>query len=68
MKKHLIYCSACDREVIVVLRDEASASNKDIMLDVVCTEIGKHCTGELCPVCAKPPDTIRDQLEQLGLQ
>jgi hypothetical protein len=62
MKKHLIYCSACDREVEVMLVQQESAGT---IIDVICTEIGKHCTGAMCPVCAKPPETIREQLKDV---
>ena len=67
MNTRMIYCSACDKEVVVIMQakpDEAEGA--DVWADVVCTEIGTSCTGTLCPVCAKPPDVIRQELKELN--
>ena len=57
MEKHMIYCSACDRDVAIVILSADDAEETDnTLMDVVCTEIGETCTGMLCPISAKPPD------------
>jgi hypothetical protein len=66
MEKHLIYCSACDRDVAVIIRSDQNAEQSDItMMDVLCTEIGEHCTGTFCPVCARAIPIMREELEEL---
>ena len=55
MEKRTIYCSACDREVAVVLRDgnESYGPHPDLE-GAGCSELGARCTGTACPVCAVP--------------
>jgi hypothetical protein len=61
--KHLIYCSACDREVAIVIESAPDAEESDnTLMNVVCTEIGENCTGLMCPICAKPSDQMREEL------
>ena len=40
------------------------------MLDAefICLEIGEHCTGHLCPVCAVPPAAVDARLAKSGLR
>jgi hypothetical protein len=67
MEKHMIFCSACDREVAVLVRSSDNAEETDItMMDVLCTEIGVHCTGTFCPVCAQAIPIMCEELEQSG--
>jgi hypothetical protein len=59
METHVIYCSACDREVTVLIGSPGpDAADDDSLMGVTCTEIGKSCTGQLCPICAAPPDDV----------
>ncbi len=64
MEKHMIYCSARDCEVAVVIGSPADAEESDhALMNVICTEIGQTCTGMMCPICAKPPELLRAELE-----
>ncbi|MEX2284104.1 MAG: hypothetical protein WEE89_16575 [Gemmatimonadota bacterium] len=64
MEKHMIFCSACDREVAVIIRSPVNAEDSDnTLMDVICTEIGETCTGSMCPICARPPEQLREEQE-----
>lgn len=61
MDRHWAYCSACDRQVEVVVRprrdpDAATGDDRD---EVVCLEVGHTCTGELCPITELTPEEMR---------
>lgn len=67
MEKHWAYCSACDRQVEVVVRpgegdDPATGRPKD---EIVCLEVGHTCTGALCPITDVPPDEMREALRRI---
>ena len=70
MKSQLIYCSACDREVQVVSTDAPKYDGQAPLLDadVVCLDIGRECTGSMCPICAQPPTEMARRLVRSGLQ
>lgn len=55
-----IYCSACDREVSVVTRDGKLEGS-------VCMDIGESCTGTMCPICAEPPEAIRQKVTEIQI-
>ena len=60
------YCSACDRNVRVVL--PPGGGDLDSHLDVselVCLEHGETCTGEMCPLFGVPSDQMRENLKRL---
>lgn len=60
MEKHRIYCSACDREVEVLLREGITPGGTVGELDgAVCSDIGPLCTGAACPIGATPPVRLR---------
>ena len=59
MATKTIYCSACDREVVVKLTEEGKLEGS------VCMDIGETCTGTMCPICAEPPEVIRKKVDQL---
>jgi hypothetical protein len=69
MKTQTVYCSACDREVRVVLTDEPSQDGHANLheSELVCLEIGHECTGNLCPVGATPPTVMAARLVRNGL-
>lgn len=69
MKTQLAYCSACDQDVRIVVTDEPSADGQANIVDaeVVCLEIGAHCTGALCPVGATSPTVMAARLVRNGL-
>ena len=59
MATKTIYCSACDREVLVRLTDDGQLDG------AVCMDIGASCTGTLCPICAVPPAAIRETVSNI---
>lgn len=70
MKTINAYCSACDQDVRVVLTDQPAQDDPSPIHDreVVCLEIGEHCSGALCPVGAVPPIVMAARLVRNGLQ
>lgn len=70
MKTVNAYCSACDQQVRLVLTDEPVQDDPSPIHDreVVCLEIGEHCSGALCPVGAVPPMVMAARLVKNGLQ
>ena len=70
MKTIDAYCSACDQNVRLVLTDEPVQDDPSPIHDreVVCLEIGEHCSGALCPVGAVPPIVMAARLVRNGLQ
>lgn len=70
MREITMYCSARDQDVRVVLTDEpvhdAQAPMEDA--ELICLEIGDHCTGKLCPICAIPPAAVDARLAKSGLR
>jgi hypothetical protein len=69
MQAKTVYCSACDRDVDIVITDEPSQDGHANLHDseVVCLEIGHKCTGSLCPVGATPPIVMAARLVRNGL-
>ena len=65
MEKRVIYCTGCDREVTVVLRDgaEAAGPHPDLC-GAVCLDLGQRCTGTTCPICAVPAKDARAEGER----
>lgn len=70
MKAIDAYCSACDHEVHLVLTDEPIEDDPSPIHDreIVCLEIGEHCSGALCPLGAVPPMVMAARLVRNGLQ
>lgn len=70
MKTINAYCSACDQNVRLVLTDEPVQDDPSPIHDreVVCLEIGEHCSGALCPVGAVPSVVMAARLVRNGLQ
>jgi metal-sulfur cluster biosynthetic enzyme len=56
MDKHWAYCSACDRQVEVVIQPEDG---------IVCLEVGHTCTGALCPITDMTPEEMREALDRI---
>jgi len=69
MKTQTAYCSACDKDVRIVITDEPSHDGQASLHDseIVCLEIGAHCTGSLCPVGATAPAVMAARLIRTGL-
>lgn len=64
-----MYCSGCDREVAVVVTDGAVeiAQANVTEAELVCLEVGTHCTGSLCPLGAAEPNGMVHRLIRHGL-
>ncbi len=70
MKSQTAYCSACDKDVQIVVTDEPSADGHANLHDseIVCLEIGDNCTGSMCPIGAAPASVMAARLVRNGLQ
>ena len=70
METRTVFCSACDHDVRIVVTDEPSQDGHANLHDaeVVCLEIGHHCTGGMCPVGATSPTVMAARLVRNGLQ
>ena len=70
MRDITMYCSARDQDVRVVVTDEPVHDAQATVTDseLICLEIGDHCTGHLCPVCAMPPAAVDAKLAKSGLR
>jgi hypothetical protein len=70
MKSQSAYCSACDKDVQIVVTDEPSQDGHANLHDseIVCLEIGEACTGHLCPIGATSPSVMAARLVRNGLQ
>lgn len=70
MQSRTVFCSACDQDVNIMVTDEPSQDGHANLHDaeVVCLEIGHHCTGALCPVGATSPTVMAARLVRTGLQ
>lgn len=60
MKTQTAFCSACDRDVRILVAEEPLHDAQAPVSDpeVVCLEIGEQCTGNLCPVGAVSPTVM----------
>ncbi|MDX2208307.1 MAG: hypothetical protein SFU57_11745 [Gemmatimonadales bacterium] len=69
MHQTRLYCSACDREVRVVISEALAHDGQASLHDeeVVCLELGGHCTGNMCPVGAVAPREMVARLARNGL-
>jgi hypothetical protein len=69
MKTQLAYCSACDRDVQLIVTDAPLVDGQATLLEseVVCLDIGSQCTGGLCPLCAEPVSAIVGRLVHDGM-
>jgi hypothetical protein len=69
MKSHQLFCSACDREVRVMITDALPMEGQATLHDeeVVCLEIGEQCTGSLCPIGAAAPNAMVGRIMRNGL-
>lgn len=68
MKLRTAYCSACDRNVRVVVRGELLESGEAALPDpaeLVCLEYGETCTGDMCPLFEVPTEQMRKNLVRL---
>ncbi len=59
MRTRKYYCSACDREVEVVVGDDGNPLDTLVQGAPVCLDNGEKCTGELCPLFELPTEEMR---------
>jgi len=67
MEIHWAYCSACDRQVRVMVKPGTALDGPFDPSSVVCLEYGDRCTGALCPLFAVPSEQMKKNLEESGL-
>lgn len=68
MKIQKAYCSACDRQVEVVVRDDLPEGTLPSARDpasCVCMEYGETCTGSLCPLFDVPTDQMEENYRKI---
>jgi hypothetical protein len=67
MDKHRAYCSACDRQVDIVVRPGARTNpvTGEAEDEIICLEMGESCTGSMCPMCDVPTDEMKRSVERL---
>lgn len=69
MEKHWAYCSACDRQVAVVVKEgtgEPDPLTGEPAGTLVCLEAGHTCTGALCPITEATPEEMRTARAELA--
>ena len=59
MKIQHAYCSACDRQVEVMVSASTSGASK-----VVCVAYGEQCTGSMCPRFDVPTEQMKESFER----
>ena len=68
MNSHQMFCSACNREVRVMMTDAPPEDGQAPLHDeeMICLEIGEQCSG-LCPIGAAAPDAMVGRIMRNGL-
>jgi hypothetical protein len=66
METHRAYCSACDCQVEVIVRPGAAVNptTGEREDEVICLAYGESCTGAMCPMSARPVETMRQAFEK----
>ncbi len=67
MKTQHAYCSACDRQVEVMVTEEAQESESastSHASKVVCLAYGEQCTGSMCPLFDVPTEEMKESFER----
>ena len=67
MKIQHAYCSACDRQVEVLVTEEAKESDGESApgaSKVVCLAYGEQCTGSMCPLFDIPTEEMKESFER----
>ncbi len=63
-----VYCSACDRNVTLMVENEGQVVRAESTTGRVCLDYGERCTGEMCPILAIPSEEVRAHLARLRAQ
>lgn len=71
MEKHVVYCSACDREVEVVFEatpELPDAAGPAVDPSGICVDYcSDACTGSMCALFDLPPTEMLERLRRSGL-
>jgi hypothetical protein len=68
MRTQKAYCSACDRQVEVVVPNdlpEGSLPSAHDPASCICLEFGESCTGSLCPLFEIPTGQMEENYRQI---
>ena len=70
MKAQTAFCSACDRDVQILITDVPAEQDAQAPIgdaEIICLEIGAQCTGSLCPVGAVSPAAMMVRRVRRGI-
>jgi hypothetical protein len=68
MEIRTAYCSACDRNVRVVVKPDALDRHGRQSYDphdLVCLEFGERCTGDMCPLFDVPTEQMKENRSRM---
>jgi len=68
MRTQKAYCSACDRQVEVVVPEdlpEGSLPSAHDPASCICLEFGESCTGSLCPLFEIPTGQMEENYRKI---
>jgi len=68
MRTQKAYCSACDRQVEVVVPEdlpEGSLPSAHDPANCICLEYGETCTGSLCPLFEVPTEQMAENYRRV---
>jgi hypothetical protein len=68
MKTQKAFCSACDRQVEVVVPDDFPEGTRPSAHDpagCICLEFGESCTGSLCPLFEVPTGQMEENYKRI---
>jgi hypothetical protein len=68
MKTQKAYCSACDRQVEVVVPEDLPEGTLPSAHDpsaCICLEYGESCTGSLCPLFEVPTEQMAENYRKI---
>ena len=70
MNTQLTYCSARGRSVRIAVTDRPTHDGQAPLHDaeLVCLDVGGHCTASRCPVCGLPAEALAARLVHNGFQ
>jgi hypothetical protein len=70
MESHLIYCSACDRQVRVAFVgpvEPLAGAGSELDPTGICLDYCRGtCTGSLCALFNQPPSEMLERLREMG--
>jgi hypothetical protein len=68
MRTQKAYCSACDRQVEVVVPEdlpEGALPSAHDPANCICLEFGESCTGSLCPLFEVPTGQMEENYRRI---